>query len=303
MSPSVVRTLLDEVVMAEYGKAPGPDTANALDAQIFDQRSASKKIEAVEVFKGVGQFTSHIEEQNIDSDSPRVDDQKLFTMSNYKKKVSVPVEFFEDEQFGLIGDMMKDVGEKGRTTQDSNAFGLYRDGFSTELTADGAAWFSDTHTNLNGDTIDNLQTAALAGPTQIEALINSLYEQKDQAGVIRGAQGSALLVPTALFKEGAEILDSELIDADNQANYLRSRNYGIRLARSPYLGAVAGGSDTAYFMLADGHSGRRYTRVAFSTSMRDFANTDNDTMEYKARFREELGAVTYEKAVASDGTV
>ena len=299
---NVIKTALDEVVMTEYLFQPGPGVATAQDPVLFNQGSMDSGAHIIEVFEGVGEFTSHVEQQNLDEEQVRVDDQVTYTPVNYKKAVPVPHEYFEDDKWDTVRMMMREVGAKARVTQDNKSFGLFRDGFTTQTTADGEAWFSNSHTNLNGDTIDNLETAALTGVTQLETLQVALLEQKDQAGVIRGSEAACLLVPPALFKEATEAAQSELVDADNQVNYLSLRYPSMQLKQSQYLGAAASGSDTAYFMLGRIHQGYRWVREAFNTDLVDKAISDNDVYKYKARFRETVGAHTYEGAVASNGT-
>jgi len=178
---------------------------------------------------------------------------------------------------------------------------VYRLGFTTALTADGAALFSDTHTNLNGDTVDNLETGALS-ESMLNTMITKLMEQKDQAGVIRGHMPNCLLVPPKLFKTAVEITDSELRSGtgNNDLN-VYSAKYGIYVKQSPYLGAAAGGSDTAFFLLAKNHQVHRFMRQDLVTSLINWDLQRNNNYIYKGEFREVIGAMTYEGSVASTG--
>lgn len=191
---------------------------------------------------------------------------------------------------------------KARITQDDNAMKLFRNAFTTALTADGSA-ICATHTLIGSGTVVNNTTAALS-PTSLNTGIVALAEQKDQAGVILGNQPSYLVVPPALFKKALEVTDSALLadTANNNINVYRSA-YGITVYTSPYLGASAGGSDTAWFLLARNHAITRLVRQGIQTSLRGWEMSNNRTYFYQANFREEVYCPDYAGIYGSTGTV
>ncbi len=83
---------------------------------------------------------------------------------------------------------------KAKIGRDKNAFKIFNGGFDTYVTADDAYIFSDSHTTLSGDTVDNKGTAALAESSLNDVYI-ALVEQKDQAGEAWVIQSETLLVP------------------------------------------------------------------------------------------------------------
>lgn len=195
-----------------------------------------------------------------------------------------------------------DFAAKARDTMDYTAFGLFRNGFTTALTADGSAIFS-THTLIGGGTQSNAGTAVLS-PTSLNTAIVNMMEQKDQSGVIRGSQAKVLLVPPALWKHAREITDSALIadSANNNVNVYRSA-LGITVYTSPWLGAAAGGSDTAWFVLAARHGFTRVMRQGVETALTDWRYSNNLTYRYQANFREAYFCADYAGSYGSDGTV
>lgn len=301
-NPNVVKTALDGVVMVDYKEQLRPQIARAFDPMLANQESSDRAAEILEVFSGVGKFTTRTEEQDVPEAAPSVSDQKVFTISEFSKGTHIPKTYLDDEQWGTIRMMVKDYGRAARNTQDDNLMAVYRGGFATETTVDGAFLFSNSHTNRNGDTVDNLETEADLD-TVLDTMITKLQEQKDQAGKISGVEPACLLVPSALFKVASETLDSELrpASADNDLNHY-SDKYGIVLKVSPHLGASAGGSDTAAFLIGTDHTVMRYTREAFSTNLRSWEFSQNKSYFYQASFREEMGAVTYEGVIATNGT-
>jgi phage major head subunit gpT-like protein len=193
-----------------------------------------------------------------------------------------------------------DFAIKARITQDDNAFALFRNAFTTTLTADGAAFIS-SHTLLNGQTQTNLATGALTEATLYNAQV-MLRQQKDEAGVIMGNVGTILLVPSKLFKQAIQITESALISGsgNNDINVYRSA-YGITVYSSPYLDAVAGGSDTAWFLLARNHAVTRLVRQGIQTALRDWSMSNNRTYLYQANFRETVYVANYIAAVGNLG--
>ncbi len=196
-----------------------------------------------------------------------------------------------------------------RVTQDQNAFAFFNGAFSTSLTADGVA-FIGTHTLLNGQTQSNQLKIAQTGtattaldPTTLYAAIVMMRQQKNQAGVILGNNPSVLLVPSKLHKHAMEITDSALIadSANNNINVYRSA-YGMTIYSSPWMDAtVAGGSDTAWFLLARNHSITRLIRQGIETSLRDWTFSNNRTYLYQANFREAVYAPDYVGAIGALG--
>lgn len=190
-----------------------------------------------------------------------------------------------------------------RSTQDYTAFGLFRLGFTTALTADGNAIFS-THTLIGGGTqVNNASGASsVLSPTSLNTAITSLVEQKDQAGVIRGSSPAVLLVPPALWKHAREITDSALIadSGNNNVNVYRSA-LGITVWTSHWLGAAAGGSDTAWFLLARRHGFTRLIRQGIETALTDWRYSNNLTYFYQANFRENYFCADYAGSYGSAG--
>lgn len=301
MNPNVVKTALDQVVMTEYDKDPGPQVSRATDSLVFNQDSVSNAAVISEVFKGVSFFDTRQEEEDVPSDTPRVGDQLTYSVTAFAKSVDITKHYLDDEMHSTVAKMMRDFGLKARKTQDNNAFKYIRNGFTVSTTADGVVVFSNSHTNLNGDTIDNLGTAALSESALNDAIV-ALIEQKDQAGEVMGTMPRTLLVPPKLFKKACEIVDSELRSetANNDINVYSSK-YGLYVKQSPYLGAAAGGSDTAWFLLGDGHNLTRWVRQPLVTDLVDYKYQRNNNYIYKGEFREVVGAITYEGLWGSTG--
>ena len=302
LNPDVVLTKLDKVWNQTFNGQQHPGYATAETGQLFKQDSVSTSAVIMETFKGVGEWEETAEEATLPAGNPRINNEKTFTVAKYAKSVSIPKEFFDDNLHGSYSMMIQNFARRARTTRDKNAMAVYNGAFATYKTSDAAYIVSDSHTNLNGDTVDNKATAAFS-PTAMKAGIKSLYEQKAQDGEIDGHLANCLIVPPALYNYATEVLQSELMAdiGDNNMNPF-SNNYSLWIFTSPYLGAAGGGSDTAWFLTSETHSMTRWVRKAAETHLVDYKISDNDVYKYKGSYREIVGCPSYEGFYGSLGT-
>lgn len=302
LSQDVVRTAIDEVFYGAFDYTSAPGIATARDAMLFRQDTIDRNAVIVDQYQGPGYFTERAEEEDVSSATPRVGNQKTFPVANWARSVDIPKNFFDDEQFSVVERTVERMGRNGRMTQDKEALKAFRDGFSTVLTNDGVALFSNSHVTLTGDTVDNLETAALTDAS-LEAAVVSLMEQQTQDGTLGGFTPSCLLVPPARFADATKITKSELTagTADNDINYYSTVYPGLVVKQSPFLGAAYGGSDTAWYLMSQNHSMYRWVRQDIVTDMVDYKYQRNNSYVYKAEFREVVGPVSYEGLVGSTG--
>jgi hypothetical protein len=299
---AVVQTELDSVFYQnfDYGSFPGQATAGT--GEIFKPVQTDMAAHIEEIFKGSGLFPVIGETSNVPLSTPKVTNKLTTYIKDFAQGIELSKNLFDDNMHGVWSKTVADFAMVARVTQDDNAFALFRGGFTTTITADGVAFFG-THVLIGGGTQVNNGTAALT-PTSLNDAIVSLSQQKNQAGVILGNVPSVLLVPPALFKRALEITESALIadSANNNVNIYRSA-FGITVYTSPYLGAAAGGSDTAWFLLSRNHAVTRLIRQGIETSLRDWSMSNNRTYFYQANFRETVYVADYVGAYGSTGTV
>lgn len=303
LSPNVVKTALDSVFYGQYDYQAMPGIATA-QSPVFVQDSADNAAVIIEQFAGPGYFDERAELQNLAEKTPIVGNQKTFSVLNYAQQVKVPKRFFDDEQHSVVERMVERMGRNARLSQDKNAFNQYNLGFTTVTTNDGVALFSNSHTTLNGDTVDNLETGVLTA-TNLETLVVSLTQQITQDGTLGGFEPGLLLVPPSLFKEANEICKSQLASgtADNDINYYSLIYPGLMVMQSPFLSAAQGGSNTAYFLMSKNHSMYRWIRQGLVTDAVDYKFDDANQYTYKAEYREVVGPISYEGMVGSNGSV
>ncbi len=300
---SIVQTELDKVFFQAFDYTETfPGVARATTAEIFKPIETTHAAWIQSVNKGSGLFPAIGEAQTVPLSTPHVTNKQTTSVLMFAQGIDISKQLFDDNMHGVWAEDVRDFAEKAKITQDFNAFKLFRNGFTTALTADGNAIFS-VHTLIGGGTQSNTGTAALT-PTSLNTALVSLGEQKDQSGVIRGSSPKTLLVPLALWKHAREITDSALIadSGNNNVNVYRSA-LGITVWTSQFLGSAAGGSDTAWFLLANRHGFTRLIRQGLETALTDWRYSNNLSYRYQANFREEVFCADYAGSYGSTGTV
>lgn len=298
---AVVQTELDSVFYQNFDYDTNfPSIATANTAAIFKPSNTTHAAYIEEIFMGSSLFPSIGETTNVPLSTPKVANKLTTYIKDFAKGIEISKNLFDDNMHGVWSKTVADFAMVARVSQDDNAFAFWRGAFTTSLTADGAALVA-SHTLLNGSTQTNVVTGALS-PTTLNNAIVALRQQKNQAGVILGNVPSVLLVPSALYKHAIEITESALIadNANNNLNVFRSA-YGITVYTSPYIDAVAGGSDTAWFLLSRNHAVTRLIRQGIQTALRDWSVSNNRSYLYQANFREAVYCADYVGVVGSTG--
>lgn len=301
---AIVRTELDFVFYQELEyDAVSPVIATAQTAELFKPQYTTHAAEVYEVFGGVGMYTQTAETQTVPLDTPKVTNKVFVNVLDWTKGVELSKNMFDDNMHGVWARIVQDMARKARITQDFQAFALFRNGFTTTLTADGSAVFA-SHTLIKGGTYNNSTSGASSalGDTSLYTAIVSMRQQPDQANVVMGNVPAILLVPSPLFKLALQLVDSALVadSANNAINVYRSA-YGIRVLTSPFLDAAVGGSDTAWFLLARNHAFTRLIRQGIETDLRDWRYSNNRTYFYQANYRESYYVPDYVGSYGSKG--
>ncbi len=306
---AIVRTELDSVFFQEFNyEDSNPVMTNCKNAMIFRQETTDLAYDIEEIYRGVNLFPIISETQTVPTSTPKVANKITTSIKDFAESVELSKNLFDDNKFGVWSRTVTDLALKARVSADANAFKIFRGGFTTTLTADGNALFSN-HALLNGAFYSNNlydlngNTTTVLSSTTLNQAIVALAQQPDQQGVILGQQPQVLLVPPALIKLALELSDSALAGdvSTNAINVYRSA-YGYRVYSTPYIGAAAGGSDTAWFLLARNTGIKRIVRQGIETFLRPWGYSNNRTYLYQANFREEVVAVDYIGTIGAKGT-
>lgn len=299
---SIVQTELDSVFFQEWdGVDTFPGVARATTGEIFKPIETTHAAYIQSINKGSGLFPAIGETVSVPLSTPHVTNKQTTNILTFAQGINISKQLFDDNMHGVWAEDVRDFADKARQTQDQNAFKIFRNGFTTTLTADGVSWFNSAHPLIGGSTQNNTGTAALTPISLNTAMIN-LLQQKDQAGVIMGSRIATLLVPPALWKHAIEITDSALIadSGNNNLNVYRSA-VGMTVYTSVWLSSDAGGSDTAWYALAKRHGIHRFIRQGIETALTGWQYSQNLSYFYQANFREEVSVADYVGSYGSTG--
>lgn len=298
----LVKTALDKLVDQSQMENTVVGKAEATDPVVFTQDTAANAAVVATVIGGGGYFNKTLDDVSVNaSASIAAPTPKTILIANFKKDLPIARTFMADQQQSAVSKSVNQQMKTWLASRDRNAFGVYSGGFATSTTIDGAFLFSNSHTNQNGDTVDNLETGVLSDDN-LNVCVNSLRTQLSQSGVILGYEPKFLLTPSVLHKTGMSTAKSVLRagTGNNDLNYWSEMYPGMKVVFSPFLDSI---STTAYFIGSSMHGVVRYEREAFFTELVDWKISENDTYKYKMRAREEVDPLEYSGVVGSNGTV
>lgn len=304
LNPLVIKTEIDDVFFQEFDlTAKDPHVATALTPEVFKQVEMTSAAYIEAVLGGGGYWDEKGELEDVPLSSPRVANKVTYTAETLAKGIELSKEFWNDEMHGTWQKMVRDHAIAAKATRDRAAFSVYRNAFTTQLTADGNSFIDVAHALIQGGTQSN--QIANNPPLSDDAINEGIVlmgEMKAQDGTIRGGYPTTLLVPLKLRKKALQLAQS-MLTAENATNAINvwSSAYGFKVLTSQYLGAASGGSDTAWFMLGDNHAVTRYYRQEIQTTLVDWKIRDNNAYLYKGDYRETYGVADYISAVGSLG--
>lgn len=296
----LVKTALDKLKDDQLQMENTEGKATALDLLIFTQDTATNAAVVTSVLGGGGYFDKQIDDSATKKDSSKTASvTKTTIIAEFNKNLRIARTFMADQQQSAVSRAVKQEVQTWTASRDRNAFAVYALGFTTQLTVDGVALFANTHTNQNGDTVDNLETGALTNDT-LNTTVNSLRQQINNVGVKIGYEPKFLLTPSLIHQQGCQVAKSVLRagTGNNDLNYWSEYYPGMQVKYSPFLDDT---STTAYFVGTSGHDVMRYEREAFFSDLVDWKTDPQDKYVYKMRAREEVDSINYTGLVGNTG--
>lgn len=297
----LVQTALDKLKDDQLQQENIVGKSTALDPLVFTQDTATSAAVVTSVLGGSGYFDKQTDDFAAKkSAAKRALSPKTTIIAEFNKNLPIARTFMADQQQSAVGKSVRQETQAWTSTRDRNAFSVYALGFTTQLTIDGAALFANNHVNANGDTIDNLETPALANDS-LNTVVNSLRQQVNNVGVIVGFEPKFLLTPSLIHQTGMQVAKSVLRagTGNNDLNYWSEMYPGMKVVYNPHLDST---STSAFFVGTSNHDVVRFEREAFFTDLVDWKTDPNDQYQYKMRAREEVDSINYVGLVASNGT-
>lgn len=222
---------------------------------------------------------------------PRQGANKTLTPVKFGLGFSISEEAVDDGKFDFIADAIRKMAKSARESQEIQAMNILNNGFSSETVADGLALFHAAHTLPSGLTFRNkLSVAADLSQSSLDTALSDFETQFiGDSGIIYRMAPRVLLVHSSQRRYAMELVGSDL-KPDTMNNNLNSlKGEGLRVVSSPHL------TDTdAWFLLAEpSMTGLRViSRKPIETKA---GGSDsgfvNDSILYKSRYREKIGAI------------
>lgn len=297
----LVKTALDKLRDDQLQGENIVGKATALDALVFTQDTATNAAVVTSVLGAGGYFDKNTDDFAAKkSVAKRALSPKTTIIAEFNQNLNIARTFMADQQQSAVARSVRQATQAWTASRDRNAFGVYALGFTTQLTIDGVALFSNSHINANGDTIDNLETGALSNDN-LNVVVNSLRQQINNAGVKIGYEPKFLLTPSLTHQTGMQVAKSVLRSGtgNNDLNYWSEMYPGMKVVYNPFLDDT---STTAYFVGTSNHDVVRFERESFFSELIDWKTDPNDQYLYKMRAREEVDAINYTGLVGSNGT-
>lgn len=193
-----------------------------------------------------------------------------YVHATYSKKLEVSFEMIQDRDFDVVFDEVRTLSIAAKRWVQQGMFQPFINGFSTSTTkngfdvtlyGDGVPLCSIQHPRADGGATQS--NASSTGITLTDANLETgrvaLLEQLLDDGSPVAVMGRIwLVVPTALQKTAKVITGSEKRSdtANNDLNIYNDESFGV--LSTHYLGAIHGGSDTAWYLAIEGTNKIKY---------------------------------------------
>lgn len=296
---NLVKTGLDKLFNQSTMQLATVGKATATDPLVFVQEDAGE-VAAVQtsIIGGGGYFGSSVDDvPAVKEEAKRAYATRSSQVVNFFMNLPISRTFMQDQQLSAVSKAVQQSALQWKSSQDRNAFAVYNNGFTTQTTIDGVALFSNSHVNLNGDTVDNLETGALGNDT-LNSSVVSLRGQVNQSGVVAGYEPKFLLCSSTLHQSAMAIAKSVLRagTGNNDLNYYSEMYPGMQVLYSPFIT-----STTAYFLGSFTHGVTRFEREGLNTTLVPWQNSPSDQYQYKMRARETVDSIDFNGLVGSTG--
>src|SRR6266446_74679 len=222
-------------------------------SKIFNMHTSERAFEEDLEMIGLGTMPTKPEGQPTIYQDATQGGKRRYTHISFGLGFRVTVEMYEDDLYGPMRRMSKELGKAGRNVREVRAFNVLNTGFTTELgfpkfgTAEPL--FSTAHTLIGGGTLANRAAVDTdLGVAALEAAIllfdNLLAEEGNVPIVVKPKW---LIHPPALKQVATEILHSEFrpYTANNEVNAV-IRNNALESKMVNYLA-----DPDSWFLIAD----------------------------------------------------
>jgi len=253
---------------------------------LYEIESSDRAFEEEVLFTGFGAAPVKNEGGAIVYDDASESYTSRYTNETVALAFAVTEEAMEDNLYDTFAKLRaKGLARAMASTKQQKGADLFNNGFTTNQ-GDGVPMFSAAHPVTGTGTVTNLTTAAAIAEGTIEAAIIQIQKTTDDRGILVGASGVSLHVPTDLLFTADQLLNTPGTTggANNDINAIR------------HLGVLPDGfyvnrrftDVNAWFIKTDVPNGTKmFNRTPLQTKMEPDFDTGN--LRFKARERYSFG--------------
>lgn len=282
--------------------------------KVFNVNTSKSAYEDSIIFSGLGPMPEKTENASFQYQEMTQGGVKRIIHLTYGLGARYSWELAEDDQYGVIKKIPQALVRAGKFTREQVPFNVFNLGFTTYVTADGVALFSNVHPLLGGPAatnvgpgVTNVIGAAGTYPnrpatdvdlsfTAVQLMINQFERLIDSTGIPITYKPTQIIIPPELKFIAKEIFDSELqpYTSDNTLNAIKAE--GLSYMTVPYLT-----SQSAWFALCEKaqHSLVFYNRSPLAQDFDD--DFDTRSLKHVALQRFSAGAENWLGIWGSNG--
>ncbi len=219
-----------------------------LYSEIFDTKTSTKAYEDRVRVARLGTFVMKPEGTPISYDDPAQGTQVRTVHQTFGLGWRATEEMMEDDQFSVMSQMSKDLGESAADHRERLAWSLVNDGFTgtTYTGLEGDVLFTTTHTLLKGaiGTVNRsnvISPAVALSQSGLESLLNLIHTSQSDEGRFIMLNPVKLVIHPNLAHTAHVLLNTEKkpFSADNDRNTVISTRLGLTALTVPYLSSTS----------------------------------------------------------------
>ncbi len=258
---------------------------------IFHMMSSGRDREIESSASGLSQFVQTGENQPVTYEDRNQGYDVTYTFIKWAKAISISKEMWDDDRFNVMRRGTSDLAKSKQRTKDQIGADIFNYAFTSGgggkalfTAGDAVALVSASHPRTDGGAVISNYTTTDLNEASLETGLVTMRATVDDKGQLVGISPDTILVAPALEKEARILLDSQgrVGTANNDVNPYKGR---LKVVVWDRLGAAAGGSDTAWFLLdSSEHKLNYFLRQDTGLQGPDY-DFDNDVAKWKDAFR------------------
>jgi hypothetical protein len=253
---------------------------------LYEIESSDRAFEEEVLFTGFGAAPTKGEGAAVVYDDASESYTSRYTNETVALAFAVTEEAMEDNLYDTFAKLRaKGLARAMASTKQQKAADLYNNGFTTNQ-GDGVPMFSAAHPVTGTGTVTNITTAAAIAEGTIEAAIIQIQKTTDDRGILVGASGVSLHVPTDLLFTADQLLNTPGTTGGSNNDINAIRHLGV-LPDGFYVNRRFTDVN-AWFIKTDVPNGTKmFNRTPLQTKMEPDFDTGN--LRFKARERYSFG--------------